>query len=570
MSIKRRENMKRAYASVALLLTLNLFAFSAPQIRIFPSSPYDFRVVTIDSQSETEFAITNVGDAVLRICSVNIDSGFPDFQLVNNNCNSTSLNYAQDCRFKVRFSPRFKQNYSGTVSVVYDDDGDDLICNTQKTYTLQLTGSGTALRIVKVEPPPLERGFDFDFPATDYYQQRSMTIRICNASGDPLRFSSLAITLSPDSPDYSSFGIAASTCNSATLQYATDNEDCSKNFCQFTVSFSPQAGIGGPEKELYYGYIRVNDLNGGPGGGPSNATIYVKGMSQLGSYIYAPVGSETQEAVRVTFTCPDDPNTTTQTTIFQIGQPSVTGTYFSLVSHSCPNTCIENTLVDCTAIVKFAPQTPGVFHGSVIIPVIGAGSVGRSFLGVAGSLTGNYIYVSPNYIDLGAVRRLNTYAQTLIIRNTSGSELEFNVFTAGSGLTLKSINCTCNTGYVGSPTGICVPNYTIVPPLAPPTEPISNRAYRLRPGEVCSAVVEFTPPIVSSMNSFNGAVIIDTQAQAVIVPLSARMDVPPPPVSQPAPSIGSGGGGGCSTGGANILWLSLLPILVLVRRFIRR
>ncbi len=548
-------------------------AFSAPQIRIFPSSSYDFRVVTIDSQSETEFAITNVGDAVLRICSVNIDSGFPDFQLVNNNCDSTSLNYAQDCRFKVRFSPRFKQNYSGTVNVAYDDDGDGLICNTQKTYTLQLTGSGTALRVVKVEPLPLERGFGFDFPATDYYQQRSMTIRICNASGDPLRFSDLALILSPDSPDYSSFSITASTCNSATLQYATDNEDCSKNFCQFTVSFSPQAGIGGSEKELYYGYIRVNDLNGGPDGEPSNATIYVNGRSQVGSYIYVPVGSETQEAVRVTFTCPDDPNPYDPIrgpTEFQIGQPSVTGTYFSLVSYSCPNTCIENAPVDCTAIVKFAPQTPGVFPGSVIIPVIGAEPVGRSFLGLTGSLTGNYIYVNPNYIDLGAVRRLNTYAQTLIIRNTSGSELEFNVSTAGIGLTLKSINCTCNTGYVGSPTGICVPNYTIVPPPAPPTEPISNRAYRLRPSEVCSAVVEFTPPIVSSMNSFNGAVIIDTQAQVVTVPLSARMDVPPLPVSQPAPSIGSGGGGGCSTGGANLLWLSLLPILALVRRFIRR
>ncbi len=552
--------MKRAYASGALLLTLNLFAFSAPQIRIFPSSPYDFRVVTIDSQSETEFAITNVGDAVLRICSVNIGSGFPDFQLVNDNCNSTSLNYAQDCRFKVRFSPRFKQNYSGTVSVAYDDDGDGLICNTQKTYTLQLTGSGTALRVVKVEPPPLERGFGFDFPATDYYQQRSMTIRICNASGDPLRFSSLALTLSPDSPDYSSFGITASTCNSATLQYATDNEDCSKNFCQFTVSFSPQAGIGGPEKELYYGYIMVNDLNGGPGGGPSNATIYVNGRSQLGSYIYAPVGSETQEAVRVTFTCPDDPNTTTGSTTFQIGQPSVTGTYFSLVSYSCPNTCIENTPVDCTTIVKFAPQTPGVFPGSVIIPVIGAEPVRRSFLGVAGSLTGNYIYVNPNYIDLGAVRRLNTYAQTLIIRNTSGSDLEFNLSVAGSGLSISSVNCTCNQNYTANLNGFCTPGQGAV----------STRAYRLRPGEVCSAVVEFTPPLISGMGNFNGAVIVDTQAQVVTVPLSARMDVPPPPVSQPSPSIGSGGGGGCSTGGVNLLWLSLLPIFALVRRFIRR
>ncbi len=551
--------MRKVYTSGTLLLALNLFAFSAPQIRVFPSSPYDFRTVTIDSQSETEFAITNVGDAVLRICSVGISSGAPDFQIISSNCNGSSLNYAQDCRFKVRFAPRFKQNYSGALNIVYDDDGDGSVCNTQKSSTVQLKGSGTALRVVKVEPPPLEIGFGFDFPATAYYEQRNMTIRICNASGDPLRLSSPALILSPDSPDYSSFGITASTCNSATLQYATDNDDCSKNFCQFTVSFSPQGGIGGPEKELFYGYIRVNDLNGGPGGGPSNATIYVNGRSQLGSYIYAPVGSETQEAVRVTFTCPNDPNTTTGTTTFQIGQPSVTGTYFSLVSYSCPNTCIENTPVDCTAIVKFAPQTPGVFPGSVIIPVIGAEPVRRSFLGVAGSLTGNYIYVNPTYIDLGAVRRLNTYAQTLVIRNTSGSDLEFNVSTAGNGLSLSSINCTCNQNYTATANGFCSPGQNAT----------STRAYRLRPGEVCSAVVEFTPPLISGSN-MNGAVIIDTQAQVVTVPLSARIDTPPPPVSQPVPSVGSGGGGGCSTGGVNMAWLSLLPVLAFLRRFIRK
>ncbi|RME13158.1 MAG: hypothetical protein D6804_00650, partial [Aquificota bacterium] len=432
---------------------------------------------------------------------------------------------------------------------------------------------------VRIDTNPYQTGFAFEFPSTAYYEQRNMTLRICNASGDPLRFSSPAVILSQDSPDYASFGITATTCNDAVLQYATDNADCSKNFCQISVSFSPQGGIGGPEKELYYGYLRLRDLNSGPGGGPSNATIYLSGRSQLGQYIYAPVGGQAQEAVRVTFTCPDDPATVPpnpQNGTIQIGTPSVVGTYFRLINYSCPDTCRENTTVDCTAIIGFAPQTPGVFPGSIIIPIIGAEPVRRSFVGVAGSLTGNYIYVSPTYIDFGAVKRLNTYAQTLIIRNTSGSDLEFNLSVAGSGLVLKSISCTCNTGYVTAPGGgPCVPPYENLlrdpsfPTLTPLPIPTSSRAYRLRPGEVCSAVVEFSPPLTSTGN-MNGAVIIDTQAQVVTVPMSARMDVPPPPMSQPAPSIGSGGGGGCSTGGSSMAWLSILPALALLRRFRKR
>lgn len=552
-------------------LSLCSVVFSAPQIRVFPSSPYDFRAVTIDSTSQTEFAITNVGDAVLRVCSVSVSSGYPDFQIVSNTCNTSGLGYGQDCRFTVRFTPRLKQNYQGSVSVAYDDDGDGNVCNTQKTTSLQLTGKGTAVRVVRVDTTPYQVGFGFDFPATDYYAQRTMTLRMCNASGEPLRFSNPGVFLLPESPDYSSFGITASTCNLANLQYATDNEDCSKNFCQFTVSFSPQAGMGGPEKDLFYGYIRVNDLNGGPGGGPSNAIIYVNGRSQLGEYMYAPVGGETQTAKRVSFTCPDDPNTVPpnpQDSTFRIGRASVVGTYFRLISYSCPEECRENNPVDCTAVVGFAPQTPGVFQGSVIIPVIGSEPVRRSFVGVAGSLTGNYIFVSPNFVDFGNVFRLNNYGQTIIVRNTSGSDLEFNVGLAGSGLSLASINCTCNQNYVANPQGFCVPRRREDDPRLDPIA-TSTRAYRLRPGEVCSVVVNFSPPLFSGTGHINGAVIFDTQAQVVSVPVTARIEAPQPPVSNPAPSIGSGGGGGCSTGGGS-LWLSLLPALLLLRMFFKK
>jgi hypothetical protein len=564
MSIKEGYDMKKKVKNVLLFsFLLSSTVLSAPQIRIFPSSPYDFRAVTLDSTNQTEFAITNVGDTVLRVCSVGVSSGYPDFQIVSNSCNSTSLNYGQDCRFSVTFIPRFKQNYSGSISVVYDDDGDSSVCNTAKTLSHQLIGKGTAIRVVRIDTAPYQTGFGFDFPPTAYYEQRSMTLRICNASGDPLRFSNPGVLLLQESPDYSSFGITASTCNHSILQYATDNDDCSKNYCQFTVSFSPQGGIGGPEKELFYGYVKVNDLNGGPGGAPSEAIVYVNGRSQLGEYIYAPVGGEAQTAVRVNFTCPDNPTTTppNENSTFIIGTPSVVGTYFELISYSCPEVCRENNPVDCTAVVGFAPQTPGVFPGSVIVPVVGAEPIRRSFIGVAGSLTGNYLHVNPQSIDFGNVRRLVSYGQTLVVRNTSGSDLEFSVSMASPGLTLSSANCTCNRGYIGDQRGLCVPS-----PQNPPT---STRAYRLRPGEVCSVVINFSPPLFSGAGNINGAVIFDTQAQVVTVPLSARIDVPPPPVSNPPPTLGSGSGGGCSTGG-NSLWLALIPALALIRRLIRR
>lgn len=143
--------MKRYLTLVAAFFVAFSFSFSLqPQIRIFPSSPYNYGPTTVDTTKTTDFAITNIGDQTagpLRICGTSVPSGFENFKIVADNCTGRSLDYGNSCTLSVRFEPRQKMSYTGTLAVVYDDDGDSSSCNTQKTATVDLGGMGVAVKI---------------------------------------------------------------------------------------------------------------------------------------------------------------------------------------------------------------------------------------------------------------------------------------------------------------------------------------------------------------------------------------------------------------------------------------
>jgi len=557
--------MRKFLVFTASLLTAFSFSYALqPVIRIFPSSPADFGPTTIDTTKTTDFAITNIGDPTagpLRICGVSVPSGFENFKIVADGCSGSNLNYGVSCTISVRFEPHQKLAYSGTLAVVYDDDGDTVACNTQKTATINLTGRGVAIKISGAGCDPSR--FICDFSDVNVGTNAYKTVKVCNASGDPLFLLNPAFNLIENPVgDIPSYGIVTTNCNGASLNFFAGNtDDCVNNYCELSLAFSPH------DVKDYFGTVNINDANGGPGGS-ANVGIFLRGS---GSYPSAdidfgtvPLGSFIDKFVDITFTCPDNGNGIPGETItLPASLVSVSGTYFSLTSSSCPTSCIEGQTVSCNVAVRFQPFTSGVFTGNVIIAVPNGTSIQRTLVGRGGPATQNFLSLSSSSIDFGVVPRFSSVGKVIVVRNITSSTLEFNVAVAGSGFFTSVVGCTCNDNYVSNGTQ-CIPNTT--------TPPTSIRAYKLRPGEVCSVAVGFSPPL-SARGTLGGVLIFDTQAQAVSVPMTAQVAVSNPPTTPPSlPSVGSGGGG-CSMGYGNasliLAWL-FVPLAFLVKRMTRR
>jgi hypothetical protein len=557
--------MRKFLVFTASLLTAFSFSYALqPVIRIFPSSPADFGPTTIDTTKTTDFAITNIGDPTagpLRICGVSVPSGFENFKIVADGCSGSSLNYGVSCTISVRFEPHQKLAYSGTLAVVYDDDGDTVACNTQKTATINLTGRGVAIKISGAGCDPSR--FICDFSDVNVGTNAYKTVKVCNASGDPLFLLNPAFNLIENPVgDIPSYGIVTTNCNGASLNFFAGNtDDCVNNYCELSLAFSPH------DVKDYFGTVNINDANGGPGGS-ANVGIFLRGR---GSYPSAdidfgtvPLGSFIDRFVNITFTCPDDGNGTPGETIpLPASLVSVSGTYFSSTASSCPTSCIEDQTVSCNVAVRFQPFTSGVFTGNVIIAVPNGASIQRTLVGRGGPATQNFLSLSSSSIDFGVVPRFSSVGKVIVVRNITSSTLEFNVAVAGSGFFAGIVGCTCNDNYVSDGTK-CIPSTT--------TPPTSIRAYKLRPGEVCSVAVGFSPPL-SARGTLGGVLIFDTQAQAVSVPMTAQVAVSNPPTTPPSlPSVGSGGGG-CSMGYGNasliLAWL-FVPLAFLVKRMTRR
>ncbi len=545
---------------LGLLLASIGTGLSAPMLRIFPDSPYSFGPTTIDTSKTVEFSLTNIGTGILRVCNVSVSMGSPNFEIVSDRCSGSSLAYGASCNISVRYTPNLKVNNVGAISVAYDDDEDNVACNTVKSASISLSGSGTAIRVVKVSPAPSMGGFSFSFPATDFGNTSTMTFRICNAAGDPLVLNNPALELL-NTPDSTTFGIVSSNCQGAVLNYAANNSDCSQNYCEFNVVFQPQSGYP-YSKTTFYGYVRINDLNGGPDGQPSGSTISLLGeVNPPTGVIFADIGQSADQLVQLNFTCPDDPTTNANATqsTFDLTYSLSGSSYFSLPNgvQACPTQCTENKPVYCNILVRFSPETPGTFTGRLIIGYPG-GSLVRTIYGVAGSSTGNYLDVDPDVINFGTVFRFASYGASLIIKNTTGSALEFQPQAVGAGVSISGITCGCNTGYASNGQ-FCTPSGT----------PTTSRAYRIRPGEICSISVAFSPPIVGNITTINAAILLDTPAQVIAIPVIATMEAPSPPTnpSTGLPSFGSGGG--CSSTGLSLLGLLAFLPAIWLRRFLR-
>lgn len=549
-----------------LVLTLGVlitsgFSLSQPSIRIFPSSPYDYGPTTIDTTKTTDFAITNIGDSSagpLRMCRVSVPSGFQNFKIVGDSCSGSSLNYGVSCTLSLRFEPRQKLAYFGTLAVVYDDDGDTTVCNTQKTAVVDLRGKGVAIKISGIGCDPSR--FICDFGDVSIGNSAYKTVRVCNASGDALTLLNPAFNL-VENPvgDIPAYRLITTNCNGASLNFFAGNtDDCVNNYCELQLVFSSH------DTKNYFGTANINDANGGPGNRSAGVGIFLKGNGVYPNadidFGTVPLGSFVDRFVHVSFICPGQAGQ-------QVNLPSslvsVSGTYFSLGNSLCPTTCTGGQQVSCDVAVRFRPFTSGVFTGRVIVAVPNRNSIERTLVGRGGPVTQNFLSLSDSSIDFGTVPRFSSVGKVVVVRNITSSTLEFNVGAAGSGFFAGVVGCTCNDNYVSDGTR-CTPSTT--------TPPTSTRAYKLRPGEVCSVVVEFSPPL-SARGTLGGVLLFDTQAQAISVPMTAQVLASNPPTTPPSlPSVGSGGGG-CTMGYGNaslvLAWL-FVPLAFLVKRMIKK
>lgn len=548
--------------SVALLLKCFLFlifGISFGNIRISPSY-YNFGLVTLDNTVSYPIELKNVSNFTVHICNVQLysDEGSA-FRILKDNCKGKSLSASEACSVEISFKPVYKKTYTATLTFFYDDDGNTKICDTLKKSDIKLEGSGISLRIVKVFPEPATEGFYFEFPPTSYGQIKKMIFRICNAGEEAIALKTPAVEL--ENLNTAAFGIPFSTCDNAYLVYHPNNEKCDYNYCEFEVIFDPASDID-ISRNRVSALIRINDTNAGPGGTPTNLTLYITGRIALDNreILYAPVGGTAFKTIHIKFPCPDNGNDQSGETI-NLGQTvySVAGAYFSIDEKAsyCPNTCIEGTTVSCTITVVFKPEAPGIYEGNIVISTPTGTVTAATIIGLSGSFTGNFLVFKPSKIKFENTVGFHIYSEVVEIRNSQDGQIPMDLYTTGEGFSIYRVNCDCNTGYYYDGR-FCIPD--------PEAKPVSSKPYIIKPGAACSVEVAFFKPLTLSLSKYTGKLIISTPIKIFTVPLESVAQPSGIPTSVNPPNVDLGGGGGGCNLGSQYAILLLLVIIRLYRK----
>jgi len=541
-----------------LLLFFISFSFSE-SLRFSPTF-YNFGLLTLDTTASYTFEVKNISFYEVHICSVKLQIGdpLPVFSLGENLCNEKTLLPDESCSIQVFFRPREKKVYSGRLVISYDDDMDGLVCNTLKEGFIELEGSGTSLRVVRVQPEPVISGSYFSFPETPYGEVSRMTFRLCNAGGENVIFPERAITL--DNQEVAMFGISYNTCNNAVLVYAPNNELCNRNFCEFEIIFDPKSDVS--FRERVSAIVHINDLNGGPNSSPSGYSLFLTASTSLpaGEFLNAPVGGEAHRSFDIDFVCPDNGNDVPAETI-TIGSINVTltGLYFELGNVNCPTTCQEGLNVICSVSVIFKPEAAGIYEGQVNIVFPDGTVISRRIIGISGSFTDNYLQTFPKELVYGQVYPLNLYERAVEVRNVTGGQIPFDVYVSGAGFGISKISCNCNDKYIYNGK-LCVPSER--------DAPITGRPYIVKPGESCIIYVYFFMPFGLPFTEYSGELIVSTPIDNYRIPLRAFSETSgetPVPISPPSIDLGSGSGG-CSS--ANYKGITLVFLIAYLMKYL--
>lgn len=553
------------------IIVLIVFLYSFGEIRVSPAEGYDFGLITIDTQADFTFEIKNVESYDVHICSVKLENGNRAFQKINDNCNGKSLEPYTTCNFSIIFSPVQKEVYKSQVTIFYDDNGNDRICDELKNYTIPLKGIGINLRVVKVFPEPKEVKSYFSMGQIDVGESKTYTFRVCNAGGNSIFISNVEI----ENLNSTLFGLDYSTCDNAYLIYAPNNENCDVNYCEFSVRIDTTL-ISNVSNKIVQAYVKINDLNAGPNDTPSGYKLFLSAKLNLPTEtMRAPVGGEDVQLFKINFSCPYDGDETAGE-IIPIGKAAYTvvGSYFYIdeQNSSCPQECIEGQTQVCNVLVKFKPEAPGIYEGKVIVslPIREIGLFGKEYViqqnivGIAGDITTNLLTFSPDKLTFTPLNRLNVQERILNIKNTSSATISFDAYPIGSGFGISRVECDCNDKY-SYDNGFCIPTYKITGTTDPTQIPSSPHPYIIKPGKTCSIFAYFFQPLSLSADKLEGQLVIDTPIESFLIPLEASTSSNSrTPVYTPPPNIdiGSGSGGCNSTNIPFILVIfTLLPLI---------
>ena len=211
-------------ATVRFTYTANPYgltaSLTAPQIQVSPAS-VDFGEVAIGASAVQEITVSNPGDAVLSVASIQ-GSGSP-FTLYP----PTSFDLAPGGSQQVRvgFSPKTEDSFTGSIGIASNSPG-------QEQTTVRVSGRG----IVPVGQPAISAPTTVEFGAVMEGQSATKDVTVCSTGTAPLSITQAAL-------DNSEFSWAPNAAPSLPLSLA--DGEC----VNLQLMFSPGTGSGGSTRE---------------------------------------------------------------------------------------------------------------------------------------------------------------------------------------------------------------------------------------------------------------------------------------------------------------------------------
>ena len=308
--------------------TINLIGTGiapAPAVLSFNPSSYDFGSVLVGKTVTTTITIQRTGNLTATGLAL---SGFAgDFTQTGGNCGA-SLAPGASCHITVAFSPSAAGSRGPDVVTLGYFDG---TANQQTTLTLNGTGIQEAIVTTLAQ----------NFGSVPIQQTVSGNVTFTNTGN----IDADSFTLVPGTPA-APFAFVSTTCG-ATLSAGSS--------CTATVSFSPVAAISST------GSVQASFTSGGVAG---SASAKVTGTGTISiSITAAPAAFGTIPILTTATLSINISNSGTRTAAaFTLNSSSLSAP-FSLVSTTCGATLPGGT--SCTAMVAFAPLTPGNFSGTL-------------------------------------------------------------------------------------------------------------------------------------------------------------------------------------------------------------
>ena len=394
------------------------------------------------------FTVTNPGPVPITLSPFTISA---PFQIVSNSCGS-SLSATTSCTVTARFAPVAVGSFNGTLASTASSGG----------VSATISGSGTAGPAPTLTPPNL------DFGSVTVGSSSAMApFTLTNPSLTPMPVGSFTVT--------GPFALGPVVCTNPLPPGAS---------CTAQVKFAPTA-VGAATGTVS---VSVNGLtlSSGLAGTGSSVPVLMIGpaLHDFGSVL---VG---QASANKTFSINNPSAAATSLSPVTATPP------FQLVSTTCTTSLANNA--SCDAVVRFVPNTNGLFNGALTVSS-SAGPSSASLAGIGVRQAAVSVPTSP--IEFGSmIVGSAPVQQTIQLRSTGNTTLGINSIT-----------------------------------VSPPFTMFTTCGASLAEGDACNITVGFNP---TAIGDFSGALSVSTNAPGASLlqaPVHASVQQRPEPIIQVSP-----------------------------------